>query len=78
MMEHMDLNLNVEIGHEAVLGPHKRKPTAKILAALEDVLPEGPGSLPPDDPPHGLTRCVILHISEKLRTKANRFSLSRQ
>ena len=78
----MDSDLNLDIAPEVVLGPRKRKPTAKILAALEDALPEGPGSLPPDDPPDdpppGPTRRVILHVSAKLRTTANRFGLSRE
>ena len=57
-------------------GPRIRRPTAKIIAAREDVLPEGPGHLSPSPEP-ALPR-VILHVSEKIRTLANRSGLSRE
>ena len=56
-----------------------RRPTQKI----RDAHPEGPGSFesadPPSSPPRSPRRIqrVILHVTEKVRTLANRFGLSR-
>ena len=58
-------------------GPRIRKPSAKVLAAREDVLPVGPGPLPEPQPMPALPR-VILHLHERIRTLPNRFRLSRE
>ncbi|KAK0470913.1 hypothetical protein IW261DRAFT_1672024 [Armillaria novae-zelandiae] len=57
----------------------QRRPTAKIIAAQEDVLPEGPGHLKDESnempESHEPVQCILLHVSEHVHTAANAFGL---
>ncbi len=61
----------------------QRRPTAKVLAALEDSLPEGPApfdeaeELPSDQADASRRPRVLLHVHERVQTLANSFGLSR-
>ncbi|PBK60412.1 hypothetical protein ARMSODRAFT_898121 [Armillaria solidipes] len=81
----MDVDLppfDTEIEFPGLPEKRQRRPTAKIIAAREDVLPEGPGHLEDEsnDAPEsqGPVQRVLLHVSEHVRTAANAFGLSRE
>lgn len=55
-----------------------RHPTSKVLATLEEALPEGPGELDINPSLSNLCPClrVLLHVSENVHTLVNWFSLT--
>ncbi|SJL10770.1 uncharacterized protein ARMOST_14164 [Armillaria ostoyae] len=74
--------LDTEIDFPGLPEKRQRRPTAKIIAAREDVLPEGPGRLEDESnevpESQGPVRRVLLHVNEHVRTATNAFGLSRE